>query len=70
VPLYEYKCKGCDKTFEAVQGYSDQPISACKFCGMGVRRVIYAPVIRFVGTGFYTNDSKSSVSSTAGGQTK
>ena len=70
MPLYEYRCEECDKTFEAVQRYSDQPISACKFCGMEVRKVIHAPVIRFVGTGFYTNDSKSSVRSTAGGETK
>ena len=61
MPLYEYKCRECASTFDADQRFSDQPFLHCKSCGGGVYRVIHAPMIQFVGSGFYANDNKNSV---------
>ncbi len=30
MPLYSYKCKKCEKEFEAVQKFSDDPLTKCE----------------------------------------
>jgi putative FmdB family regulatory protein len=57
LPRYEYKCKTCGKTFEAVHGVNDK-IEECQFCGKEVRRVFHPIGIVFKGSGFYATDSR------------
>jgi putative FmdB family regulatory protein len=56
MPLYEYHCDDCDKTFERIQKFSDPLVSACPTCGGPVRKLFSSPAIQFKGSGFYIND--------------
>src|SRR6266567_1347065 len=53
MPLYEYKCQRCGKTFEIIQKFSDQPLTVHEQCGGEVERLISAPSFQFKGTGWY-----------------
>ena len=64
MPTYEYLCKVCGKNFEVVQAFTDDPLTACTFCGGQVRKVFGSIGITFKGSGFYRNDSKASSTST------
>jgi putative FmdB family regulatory protein len=58
MPTYEYRCEGCDRTFEIVQSFTDEPLTTCEAC-TGHLRKVYAPVgIVFKGSGFYKTDSR------------
>jgi putative FmdB family regulatory protein len=60
VPTYEYACAECGERLEAVQKFSDDPLTECPACA-GRLRKLFSPVgIVFKGSGFYRNDSRSS----------
>jgi putative FmdB family regulatory protein len=60
VPTYEYACGECGERLEAVQKFSDDPLTVCPACG-GKLRKLFSPVgIVFKGSGFYRNDSRVS----------
>jgi len=59
MPLYEYRCEKCNKTFEAFQKIYEKPITICRFCTGKVQRVISTPGIIFKGTGWYVTDYPS-----------
>ena len=56
MPIYEYRCSDCDQVFEALQRVSDAPLDACRRCGGPARRIISAPAIQFMGSGWYVTD--------------
>jgi putative FmdB family regulatory protein len=63
VPTYQYACTECGEQLEAVQKFTDDPLTVCPACS-GRLRKLFSPVgIVFKGSGFYRNDSRSSVSS-------
>lgn len=57
MPRYEYKCKNCGKSFEAVHGI-EETVDECRFCGGDVRKVFHPVGIVFKGPGFYSTDSR------------
>jgi putative FmdB family regulatory protein len=60
VPTYEYACAECGERLEAVQKFTDDPLTVCPACG-GRLRKLFSPVgIVFKGSGFYRTDSRSS----------
>jgi putative FmdB family regulatory protein len=60
VPTYQYACTDCGERLEAVQKFTDEPLSVCPSCG-GKLRKVFSPVgIVFKGSGFYRTDSRSS----------
>jgi putative FmdB family regulatory protein len=62
VPTYEYACAECGERLEAVQKFSDDPLTECPAC-QGRLRKVFSPVgIVFKGSGFYRTDSRSSSS--------
>jgi putative FmdB family regulatory protein len=62
VPTYEYACAECGERLEAVQKFTDDPLTVCPACG-GKLRKLFSPVgIVFKGSGFYRNDSRVSAS--------
>jgi len=62
VPTYEYACAECGERLEAVQKFSDDPLTECPAC-KGRLRKVFSPVgIVFKGSGFYRTDSRSSSS--------
>jgi putative FmdB family regulatory protein len=59
VPTYQYACTACDERLEAVQKFTDDPLTTCEVCGGSLRKV-YSPVgIVFKGSGFYRTDSRN-----------
>ena len=60
MPTYEYACAECGERLEAVQKFSDDPLTECPAC-RGRLRKVFSPVgIVFKGSGFYRTDSRSS----------
>ena len=58
MPTYQYTCTDCGEQVEAVQKFSDDPLTVCPHCG-GTLRKVFSPVgIVFKGSGFYRNDSR------------
>ena len=78
MPLYEYHCSKCGKTFEALQKFSDAPITVHEDCGGAVEKLLSAPAFHLKGSGWYATDyAKSSggskpveSKSDSGGETK
>jgi putative FmdB family regulatory protein len=73
VPLYEYECGSCGKRFEVIQKFSDEPLSACKFCGGPATRLVSSPAVHFKGTGWYVTDyarKSTGAAATADGKSK
>lgn len=56
MPLYEYHCSKCDKTFEVIQKFSDSPLTEHEDCGGAVERLLSAPAFQLKGTGWYVTD--------------
>jgi putative FmdB family regulatory protein len=67
VPTYQYACKqaACGHRFEAVQSFTDDPLSVCPVCEGQVRKVFSAVGVVFKGSGFYRNDSREPVKSSS-----
>ena len=59
MPTYEYRCESCEKNFDVVQSFHDDPLTSCPTCGSPVRKVFGNVGIVFKGSGFYKNDSRS-----------
>jgi putative FmdB family regulatory protein len=59
LPTYEYRCDSCDRNFDAVQSFHDEPLTACPTCGSPVRKVFGNVGIVFKGSGFYKTDSRN-----------
>ena len=58
MPTYQYACTSCGEQVEAVQRFTDEPLTVCTACGGRLRKV-YSPVgIVFKGSGFYRTDSR------------
>lgn len=79
MPIYEYRCTDCGRTFERQQSFRDDPIAVCPLpvddaalngsapeCGGEVRKVFSNVGISFKGSGFYRNDSRSDGRSRSG----
>ena len=60
MPTYEYACAECGERLEAVQKFSDDPLTECPACGGRLRKVFSPVGIVFKGSGFYRTDSRSS----------
>ena len=56
MPLYEYRCHRCDKTFEIRQKFAEAPLKVHEGCGGDLERIIFASALQFKGTGFYITD--------------
>jgi putative FmdB family regulatory protein len=56
MPLYEYKCSSCGKTFEVIQKFADEPLTVHPECGGEVVRLFSAPAFHLKGTGWYATD--------------
>src|ERR1035437_3023529 len=56
MPLYEYRCHQCGKTFEIRQKFAEAPLTVHEGCGGGLERIIFASALQFKGTGWYVTD--------------
>ena len=58
MPLYDYACTKCGRTFEVRRGFNETHDAPCAACGAQVRRVFNAAPVLFKGSGFYVTDSR------------
>lgn len=65
MPIYEYKCRKCDKVYEEFQSIHDKPLKYCEVCKGRLQKVFSSVGISFKGSGFYSNDSQKSKSPAA-----
>src|SRR5215472_13649768 len=59
VPTYQYACTECGGQLEAVQKFTDEPLTVHEDCGGRLRKVFSPVGIVFKGSGFYRTDSRS-----------
>ncbi|MFT5502202.1 MAG: putative FmdB family regulatory protein [Woeseiaceae bacterium] len=59
MPIYEYACKHCKHTLDALQKMSDDPLVDCPECGEpALKKLLSAPRFRLKGAGWYETDFK------------
>lgn len=66
MPTYEYACTACGHRLDAVQSFTDDPLSICPECDGALRKVYGAVGIAFKGSGFYKTDSRVTSSASNG----
>jgi len=59
MPIYEYACKECEHSLDALQKIADARLVDCPACGKpGLKRLLSAPRFRLKGQGWYETDFK------------
>jgi putative FmdB family regulatory protein len=58
MPTYEYVCTDCGHDLEAVQSFSDAPLTTCPQCGGALRKVFSSVGFVLKGSGFYKTDNR------------
>ena len=66
MPIYEYRCTSCGHELEALQKFSDAPLTTCDKCGGPVRKLMSTSAFHLKGGGWYKTDYSSSSASDAG----
>ena len=56
MPLYEYQCSECGEIEEAIQKFSDAPLTTCKQCSGKLNKLISQSSFHLKGTGWYVTD--------------
>jgi putative FmdB family regulatory protein len=56
MPLYEYQCTACGEIEEAIQKFSDAPLTRCKHCSGKLNKLISQSSFHLKGTGWYVTD--------------
>lgn len=56
MPIYEYQCRKCGRSFEIVQRISDPDLKSCKFCKGPVKRLMSVTSFHLKGSGWYVTD--------------
>jgi len=63
MPLYEYQCTECGQIEEAIQKFSDAPLTTCKHCSGKLNKLISQSSFHLKGTGWYVTDYSKKTSS-------
>ena len=69
MPTYQYACTECGHRLEAVQSFTDDPLSICPECTGRLRKVFSAVGVVFKGSGFYLTDSRAANAANAAKET-
>jgi putative FmdB family regulatory protein len=56
MPIYEYKCDQCGALVEAIQKFSDAPLTTCSHCQGSLRKLISQSTFHLKGSGWYVTD--------------
>ncbi len=64
MPIYEYECLNCGKTFEVMQKINEKPQNKCIYCGGKVEKLISLSAFQFKGKGWYVTDYTNSIKKT------
>jgi putative FmdB family regulatory protein len=68
LPTYEYACTACGHRLDAVQSFTDDPLTECPECGGALRKVYGAVGIVLKGSGFYKTDSRAAAGGNGSGK--
>jgi putative FmdB family regulatory protein len=69
MPLYEYRCNKCNKSFEVLQKINAEPLTTCLYCQGDVEKLISKSSFQLKGNGWYRTDygKQSAENSNTGG---
>jgi len=56
MPLYEYECTQCGRIEEALQKFSDRPLTKCRHCSGRLHKMISQSSFHLKGSGWYVTD--------------
>ena len=56
MPIYEYECLQCGAVEEALQKFSDKPLTNCSQCRGKLRKMISNTTFQLKGSGWYVTD--------------
>jgi putative FmdB family regulatory protein len=57
MPIYAYRCEQCGHSQDAIQKFSDAPLTTCPACGAeALRKQLSAPSFQLKGSGWYVTD--------------
>ena len=56
MPIYEYQCSTCGEVEEAIQKFSDKPLTKCRHCSGKLHKLISQSAFHLKGTGWYVTD--------------
>lgn len=59
MPIYEYECTKCGHQTEALQKFSDAPLTECELCHGKLMKLISHSTFHLKGTGWYVTDYAS-----------
>lgn len=59
MPTYQYTCTECGHELEAVQSFTDDPLTQCPACNGRLRKRFGSVGVVFKGPGFYRTDSRA-----------
>jgi putative FmdB family regulatory protein len=70
MPIYEYQCRSCGHAYEALQKFSEAPLTECPACHKpDLAKKISASGFRLKGAGWYETDFKSGSKKNVAGDT-
>jgi putative FmdB family regulatory protein len=55
MPIYEYECAACGRIEEAIQKFSDRPLTRCSHCAGKLHRLISQSAFHLKGSGWYAD---------------
>ena len=55
MPIYEYECETCGRIEEAIQKFSDRPLTECSHCSGRLHRLISQSSFHLKGSGWYAD---------------
>ncbi|MEJ2428772.1 MAG: zinc ribbon domain-containing protein [Deltaproteobacteria bacterium] len=56
MPIYEYECAKCHQTTEALQKFSDPPLTDCPHCNGHLKKLMSLNSFHLKGSGWYVTD--------------
>ncbi len=56
MPIYEYQCQKCREVTEAMQKFSDSPLTQCPACQGELKKMISHSSFHLKGSGWYVTD--------------
>ena len=56
MPTYDYRCKSCEKSFEAFHSINFEEPVLCPDCKEPAAKLLSSATIIYKGSGFYTTD--------------
>ncbi len=56
MPIYEYECTKCGNIAEALQKFSDKPLTRCEHCKGKLTKLVSQSTFHLKGSGWYATD--------------